>query len=265
MLGLRRLARVLRGSDSSAPLCASPLGSREDYLRLWEEVRSKTYPVIDAYEREQGAAIDREWLDDLALRTQVVIKRSDLCYQHGRVLYAALRRYMRDRRHEHLNIVETGTARGFSTLCMARALSDAGASGKIVSFDVLPHEDVMYWNCYHDAEGPRTRADLLSDYAKLIERYIVFHQGDTRRLRDTVFPRVHFAFLDSVHTYDHVMAEYAAIQGRQREGDMLVFDDYSAAYPGVTRAADEICQAHAYASTCIEAGPSRRYLVAEKQ
>ena len=247
-----------------APLCAAPLGSKADYLRLWEDAKSTAYPAIDAYEQEQGAAIDREWFDQLALRTQVVIKRSTICYQHGRVLYAALSRYLRDRHNQHLNIVETGTARGFSTLCMARALWDANASGKITSFDVLPHDEAIYWNCYRDVEGRRSRADLLSEYTELIGRYVVFHRGDTRRLSDVSMPRVHVAFLDSVHTYDHEIAEYAAIRGRQHEGDILVFDDYSVAYPGVVRAADEICDTYAYTTTCIVASASRRYLVAEK-
>jgi len=265
MLGLHRLAQALRSNDSAAPLCAAPLGSEADYLRLWEDAKSKTYPEIDEYEQERGAAIDREWFDQLALLTQVVIKRSSICYQHGRVLYAALSRYLRDRNNQHLNIVETGTARGFSTLCMARALWDAGASGKIASFDVLPHGEAMYWNCYRDVDGPRTRADLLSDYTELIERYVVFHRGDTRKLAHVSIPRVHVAFLDSVHTYDHVVAEHAAIRGRQHAGDVLVFDDYSAAYPGVVKAADEICHTYAYTSKCIAVSASRRYLVAEKQ
>lgn len=264
MLGLNRLMRAARSRAAVAPLCAAPLGSKADYLRLWEDAKSKAYPEIDAYEQEQRAAINREWFDQLALSTQVVIKRSTICYQHGRVLYAALCRYLRDRNNQHLNILETGTARGFSTLCMARALWDANASGKIASFDVLPHWEAIYWNCYRDVEGRRTRADLLSEYTELIERYVVFHRGDTRRLSDVAMPRVHVAFLDSVHTYDHVIAEYAAVRGRQHEGDILVFDDYSEAYPGVVKAADEICHTYAYTSKCIAASASRRYLVAEK-
>jgi hypothetical protein len=95
----------------------------------------------------------------------------------------------------------------------------------------------------------------------------VFHCGDTRTaLRRVSFPRVHFAFFDSVHTYDHVMAEFGALGGRQRRGDILLFDDYSSpAYPGVVAAADDICNLHGYAPTVIHAGPQRGYLIAEKQ
>lgn len=256
------------GKRSAAPsLCDAPMAPPAEYRRLWDEARVASYPAVDEYERTCGAAIDREWFHDLALLTQVVIKSSTLCYEHGRILYATLARYARTHARESLNIVETGTARGFSALCLAKALEDTGITGKIVTFDVLPHDVPMFWNCFRDAEGPRTRAALLSDYAPLLERDIIFQCGDTgsdlARMR---FGRIHFAFLDSVHSYDHVMREFAAIQSQQQAGDMLVFDDYSSdQYPGVVRAADEICQSHGYAPTIIEARPQRRYLVAEKR
>ena len=254
-------------AGSTAPLCDAPLAPPEEYRRRWAEARSRTFPVVDRYEALSEAAIDPEWFHQLALLTQVPIKQSEICYQHGRLLYAALARYLRTRSRDHLTVVETGTARGFSALCLAKAMDDGGATGKIVSFDVLPHDVAILWNCVRDAEGPRTRAELLRDYADLIERYLVFHRGDTRReMAKVIFPRVHFAFLDSVHEYDHVMAEFAAIRGRQAPGDILFFDDYTPdAYPGVVKAADEICRAHAYSATVVTANPQRRYLIAEKQ
>jgi predicted O-methyltransferase YrrM len=250
-----------------APLCEAPLAAPAEYRRLWTEARARTYPAIDAFEQESGAAIDPAWFHDLALLTQIAVKKSELCYEHGRLLYAALVRYTRTRGKDHLTVVETGTARGFSALCMAKALADAGASGKILTFDVLPHDAPILWNCIRDADGPRTRAALLVDYASLIERHVIFHRGDTKReLAKLSFPRVNLAVFDSVHTYEHVMAEFAAIRDAQRPGDLVFFDDYTPdAYPGVVRAADEICAVHGYAPRVISANPRRRYVIAEKQ
>lgn len=252
---------------SVAPFCATPLASPDDYLRLWNQAKAQTSPVVDAYEQACGAAIDREWLDRLALLTQVVIKKSAIEYQHGRLLYATLRRYARDHVSRHLNIVETGTARGFSSLCLAKALEDAGATGKVLTFDVLPHDERIYWNCLRDARGPSTRAELLEDYRDLLERYVVFLRGDSsRELQKLAFPRVHLMFFDSVHTHAQVTAEFAAIRGRQRRGDLLVFDDYTPeAYPGVVKAADEICAAAGYTRLVVSVSARRGYLIAEKQ
>jgi predicted O-methyltransferase YrrM len=269
--GVDRLREGLEGMAdrrySAAPLCAAPLASPDEYRRIWADAKSRPYPVVDRYEATSGAAIDPAWFHQLALLTQVPIKRSEICYQHGRLLYATLVRYTRTRVRNHLTLVETGTARGFSALCMARAMDDAGATGKIVTFDVLPHDVRILWNCVRDVDGPRTRADLLHEYAELLERYVIFHRGDTKaELAKVSASRIHFAFLDSVHEYDHVMAEFASIRGRQEPGDILFFDDYTPdAFPGVVRAADEICREYGYVRNVVTANAQRQYLVAEKQ
>jgi predicted O-methyltransferase YrrM len=269
--GLDRLRTSLEERASrryaDAPFGRSPKASPSEYLRLWTEAKGRPYPAVDSYEAACDAAIDGSWFHELALLTQVPVKQSEICYQHGRLLYATLVQYVRRRVRDQLTIVETGTARGFSALCMAKALEDSGATGKIVTFDVLPHDVRMLWNCIRDAEGPRSRAELLRDYAPLLERYVIFQCGDTRRqLAAISFPRVHVAFLDSVHTYDHVMAEFASIRDRQAPGDVVFFDDYTPdAYPGVVQAADEICRTHGYSRNVVTASPRRRYLIAEKR
>ena len=252
---------------ANAPFGATPKEQPEAYRRLWDEARAKKYPDVDAFEQACGAAIDSEWLDRLALTTQVTIKASDICYQHGRVLYAAVTRYVRTQGGRQLNVLETGTARGFSSVCLARAMQDSGATGKILTFDVLPHDVPMLWNCLLDVDGPRTRAQLLADWSDLVDTFIVFERGDTRRtLAGLAAPRVHIAFLDAVHEYEYVMAEYAAVRGRQRPGDLLLFDDYTPSrYPGVVAAADEICRVDGYRTTIVRAHEHRGYLVAEKQ
>ena len=76
-----------------------------------------------------------------------------------------------------VKIWETGTARGFSSLCMSKALSDQKCSGTILTFDLLPHQTKMYWNCIDDQNGPLTRAELLKPWQNLVERYIIFHHS----------------------------------------------------------------------------------------
>ena len=148
------LERAIQRRFERAPLCAAPLAPASEYVRRWQDARAQAFPVVDEFEVRCGAAIDAEWFHQLALVTQVPIKSSAICYQHGRLLYAALTRYVRTRKPEHVTIVETGTARGFSSLCMAKALADAGASGTIATFDVLPHDVRILWNCLRDEEGP---------------------------------------------------------------------------------------------------------------
>jgi predicted O-methyltransferase YrrM len=214
-----------------------------------------------------GYAIEPRWFHELALRTQVVIKSSDICYQHGRLLYAALAQYVSRNSDPSLTILETGTARGFSALCMARALRDMGRPGKIITFDVLPHDTPMYWNCIADQDGPQSRAQLLADYAPLIEEYVLFHRGDTRIELDKIaLPRVHLAFLDGMHTYDYVMREFAFVRKRQAAGDIVFFDDYTPEfYPGIVEAVDTICRNHGYSKRVISLSQQRGYVIARKE
>jgi Methyltransferase domain len=249
------------------PLGRSATGTREAYLRLAAEARAQSFPVMDEFERRMGFALDAAWMHELALHTQVAVKRSAICYQHGRLLYAVVRDYARRSGAPALHLLETGTARGFSSLCMARALEDAGAHGTIVSFDVLPHTVPMYWNCVDDLDGPRTRARLLAPWNALVERYVLFHQGDTLREMPKLHQsRIHVAYLDGQHTYQHVLEEFGHVTERQRPGDIACFDDYSEAdFPGVVKAVDDLCDRWGYAKEVVRVSPERAYVVATKR
>jgi len=147
---------------------------------------------------------------------------SEICYQHGRLLYATLSTYLAEHPYSNINILETGTARGFSSLCMARAFQDAKRAGKIFTFDVLPHETKMYWNCIDDEIGPQTRKQLLNKYESLINNYIIFIQGDSKiQLKKINIARIHFAFLDGAHTYEHVMKEFNYLKSKQEKKDII--------------------------------------------
>lgn len=250
------------------PLIAKPKASQEIYKKLAKEAAEQAYPEIDLFEEIAGYAIAAEWLHDLALHTQVVVKRSPLCYAHGRVLYSALSKYLESiAESETVKIVETGTARGFSCLCMARALSDMGRHGSIMTFDTLPHQMPIYWNCIDDINGKRSREALLAPWVDLVQEYLVFLQGDTRTMLQRVnLGRVHFAFLDGAHTHRDVIFEFCQVAGRQRPGDTVVFDDYTPCqYPGLVKAVDEICNLYNYAPKKLFAHSGRGYVVAIKQ
>jgi predicted O-methyltransferase YrrM len=103
-----------------------PKGAKKDYLNIAEQVKKKNYPEVENYEKKKNIAIDKHFLDYLALHTQITIKKSECCYAHGRLLYAALSDYLlkkpKELSKEKIIIIETGTASGFSAICMAKAL-----------------------------------------------------------------------------------------------------------------------------------------------
>jgi len=249
-----------------------PLGSDSGldesfFLDLWGGIKSGVNKEVDEIESFTGYAVDKNWLDDLALRSQIVNKGSDISYHHGRVLYSFLSRYIADSSVSSLNIIETGTARGFSALCMAKAMSDSKVFGKVITFDMLPHDTPIYWNNITDTtDGKLSRSELLKPWAPLLEKYVLFATGDTRILLNKLSTeRVHFAFLDGSHTYDDVLFEFASIKNKQKSGDMVIYDDYSEEkYPGIVKAVNYICEEYSYSMKLVSLSKDRICVVARK-
>jgi len=250
----------------NSPLTKKILASKKEYLKIWGKAKNKKYKLVDDIEEKYSAKINNEWYHNLALHTQVVKKKSDICYVHGRLLYVFLKKYILKNPYDNINILETGTARGFSALCMAKALQDEEVEAKIITFDVLPHNHKIYWNCIDDHEGKKTRAELLNNYNDLIDRYIIFHQGNTKtELPKIQISRIHFAFLDSAHDYYYLMNEFLYICDKQEKGDIIFFDDYTPKlFPGVVKAIDEICEKYNYSKEIITISDARAYVIAEK-
>lgn len=249
------------------PFGQVPLASAQTYAALAQQAQAEIFPEIDAFERQMGFAVPQDWFHHLGLHTQVVIKKSNICYQHGRILYAALRAYLAGCADSSLTILETGTARGFSSTIMARALADAGRAGRVLTFDLLPHDVPMYWNCIDDHTGRKTRRALLAPWAAYTDPAVVYLEGDSRSTLSRVkVGRVHFAFLDGAHTYRDVMFEAGHIVPYQCPGDVIVFDDYSTGiFPGLVQAVDEICARYRYTKQVLSSKDQRAYVIATKQ
>jgi hypothetical protein len=150
---------------------------------------------------------------------------------------------------------------------MARAMKDGGCSGKIVTFDLLPHDRKMLWNCIDDHDGAKTRRELLAPWNDLVDSYAMFLETDSRTgLRRLATGRVNFAFLDGAHTFRDVMDEFVVVAKRQQKGDVIVFDDYNTTdFPGLVQAVDEGCVQLGYSKTVIRSVGSRAYVIAKRE
>ena len=248
------------------PFGAGPRAGRETYFSIWQEARKKEYPTIDEFEEASGFSIEKKWFHELALHTQVVVKESEICYQHGRLLYSKLSEICDKPSSGFINILETGTARGFSALCMARAMEDRNRQGKIVTVDPLPHNIPMFWNCIDDTEGEKSRDQLLSEYSELISKYIWFLEGKSEDILSRLeLSRIHFAFLDGGHEYEDVKFEIDHVVPRQKKGDIIFFDDYQESYfPGIVKAVEELEMDGSYRMNTIAVSEQRGYAIAEK-
>jgi len=190
-------------------------------------------------------------IDNIAYNTQVCIKnsKSKIMWLHGHLLYVSLCKYLDENPHiNFINILETGTARGFSSLCMAKALNDKNRSGKIYTFDIIPNNEKIYWNCIDDFDGKKTREELLVKNKKLL-KYIEFIHGDSlKKLKKLSIDRIHFSFLDARHNYKFLKYELDFVKNKQLNNDVIICDDYTfynngkIQYPGINKTIDEIIE-----------------------
>ncbi|MEZ4685625.1 MAG: hypothetical protein R3B47_06040 [Bacteroidia bacterium] len=110
---VKPINKLVYGQFYDFPFGDKPLADEQTYRAIWEDAKAESFPQIDQYEAELGQAIDPDWFHELALLTQVVKKRSDICYQHGRILYSTMRDFLGENNDPHVYVLETGTARGF--------------------------------------------------------------------------------------------------------------------------------------------------------
>lgn len=267
---LPQVWRLAHWRWNNYPFTSRPMLRLGDYDRFASATFDQVYRShsVAEFEESCGTSIDAEWLKTLADSTQIVIKESQLDYNHGRVLYSQFCKYIAT--HPEVatfTFFETGTARGFSSVCMARALSDMGRDGRIISIDVLPHRVKMYWNSRSDhTRGPITRQQLLDDWAAYLDK-IIFVQGPTKLMLPAIqVDRIHQAFIDGAHDAASVSEEFEQISRLQESGDSIVFDDYNdIKFPELVAAVDSGCECHGYLQIKVLMLGERACLIATKK
>ena len=235
------------------------------FLNIKKKLLQEKNVFIDNFIKENNLKfIDNSWMIDLALSTQIVIKKSKINIQHGKILYGLTNKILKKK--NKICILETGTARGFSSVCMAKAINDSGKDGKIYTVDFLPHKKKMYWNCIRDIEGKQTRMDLLSNYKSELKR-INFLEGFSKNvLKDLKVSRIHLAFLDSSHNYKDLKLEFDFVSKKQKKGDLILFDDYTPGlFDGVVKFITELSLLNTYNLKKLLPKKDRGYVVAIKK
>ncbi len=179
------------------------------------------------FENENNYSINRDWLNNLALHTQVTFKKSSINYEHGKILYSALSNYLSINKTNKKNFIifETGTAKGFSSICMSKALNDMGVNGKIYTTDIIPHDEKRNWNVIDDLEGPKTRKQLLNNWTKETSNIIFINGNINNIIKNLNLDNINFAFIDSIHTETQIVKEFKYISDRQAIGDIVMLDD----------------------------------------
>jgi len=222
----------------------------EQYYRLGKFAKEFNHQnLLSSIQNEFGYLYPKEEMDELGLKLQITIKKSLPMYLHGYVLSSALDKYLRNYKGK-ITILETGTARGFSSIIMAKMLKKYSMEGTIHTLDLTGHYDKIFGNCIKAAKLQRhiSRRECLEEWQKMEDTYIKFYQGDSIKTLQTLeLPRINFAFLDGHHIYDYVKFELEYVSQRQQSGDIIVCDDYTLEqFPEIVKAIDNFVKNDLY-------------------
>ena len=151
-------------------------------------------------------------------------------YERGILLYSLIAKY------KPKNVLEIGTAEGYSTLCMAWAMVDHDINGKIFTIDPKPFdtpiERKITWekNPEHNTISLSTK-ELWNKFAdkewiKKIEVLTGF-SGEILQKKTKELPKMDMGFIDGHHAYEAVIHDFYAFLQTASENFYLLFDDYN--------------------------------------
>ena len=163
-------------------------------------------------------------------------------YERGILLYSLIAKY------KPKNVLEFGTAEGYSALCMAWAMTDYNINGKIFTIDPKPFDVSVERNVTWE-DNPKHDTVMLSrrelwnkfadnEWIKKIE-VLTGLSGEVLQ-KNTKLPKMDMGFIDGSHVYEAVIHDFYAFLELATESFHLLFDDYVPnENDGVTKTIDE--------------------------
>tara|TARA_B100001250_G_scaffold210806_1_gene180915 strand:- start:1510 stop:2367 length:858 start_codon:yes stop_codon:yes gene_type:complete len=251
--------------------------SEEEYIKLGEWAKNYDYGgILNDLQQYFGYLHDKDDMDNVGLKLQICVKKSRPMYIHGYVLTSALYHKLSSSEKQAVSpnftdrlkksffevfsqkkdnceefiILETGTARGFSAIIMAKILEMFDVKGKIYTTDKLN----KFNNCIKSAQLNRTIStqESVEEWKPLVDKYIHFVVGDTKITLPSLnkkLNRIHFAFLDGSHHYKDIQYELDYVAKKQQQGDVIVCDDYTRSqFPEIYNAVNEFLEKGLYDS-----------------
>tara|TARA_B100001250_G_scaffold195503_1_gene167946 strand:+ start:3002 stop:3865 length:864 start_codon:yes stop_codon:yes gene_type:complete len=268
--------------------------SEEEYIKLGQWAKSYNYGgILDELIEYFGYLHDKDDMDNVGLKLQICVKKSRPMYIHGYVLTSALyyklssteikselvnsnftnrlkqsffevftnKQIKDEEKDEDFIILETGTARGFSSIMMAKMLEMFNVNGKIYTTDKIN----MFDNCIKSAQLNRNVSihECVEEWKPLVDKYINFVVGNTKITLPSLnekLNRIHFAFLDGSHHYKDIKYELDYVAQKQQQGDIIVCDDYTRSqFPGIYNAVNEFLEKGLYDSKKFFGSDGRKH------
>lgn len=229
---------------------------RAAYLAAFGTESAHPYPTVDAFEKRMGYVAPTEDLLAAAQDLACPLKVNPPNWQHGRVLYALLRAYLAQER-QHGQVVDIGTAKGYSAVVMAWALRDASRTTlPLFSIDIVDPFERVQRNSIAELDGLKTVPELVAPHLHGAPSPNFRGGGSVAWLKNAVSGqrRIGFAFVDGKHNPQVVHDEIDLIARCQANGDWCVFDDMQ-----IEGLRQQVRRQKHYAIEWLEVLPKRSY------
>lgn len=236
----------------------------DEYERIFEIHKMRMSPLLSEMKKENLLKYepDEIWMNNLILKIGLTIKSSLPNLLHGYLLYSRLRELFHSIENEEFLIVETGTAKGFGSIVMSQATFDHNVKAQIMTFDTLKLPVRRFWNAYNDELGQRNFEELTCEFSKNLECIQFINKSSRNLSLHLSHRRVHFAFLDSSHTFYTVSKEIKIISKFQRKGDLIFIDDVNdITYPGIKKAIKNAESCKLYEFEYVKGIDNRNYAI----
>ncbi len=153
-------------------------------------------------------------------------------YERGILLYSIIAKY------KPLNVLEIGTAKGYSTLCMAWAMDDYDIPGTIYTID--PALDIKFEIKIDDEINVLTTPQLWKKIAsdKWLSKIKPLSGYSGEVMDKYKFPKIDFAYIDGHHVFEAVEHDFYASLNVFSNNFYILFDDYALS-DGVTKLIDD--------------------------
>ena len=111
------------------------------------------------------------------------------------------------------NVIETGTNHGSSTIIMAQCLKDRGYDSKVHTVDIKPEVAAIAAENFKNSGVGDYIKPYVCDSLEFLTNYV------------KTVDEIHFAFLDSAHIREHVLAEFDIIYEKVKKCNGKVYFD----------------------------------------
>ena len=130
-------------------------------------------------------------------------------------------------------ILEFGTGGGYSTLCMAKALTDFKIDGKIYTIDRVGNDEKIsrFYQLPNDKEPQKNKISNKEIWKSIASREwidkIITIQGYSGIVMDTKnFNSIDFCYIDGIHTYEGTKHDFLSFLKVASNTFSVLFDDY---------------------------------------